>query len=74
MFFSPRVESEGCEPIHQNDSVNPPLGQFAMATKSLALIAIEEHHMSKSEGTELCKDVAAAAARITLGKQVVCKF
>ena len=30
-----------------------------MATKSLALIAIEEHHMSlKKRG--LCKDVAAA--------------
>lgn len=37
-----------------------------MATKSLALIAIEGHHVSKSVGTELRKDVAAAAARVTL--------
>lgn len=44
-----------------------------MATKSLALIAIEGRHMSKSAGTELCKDVAAAA-RITLENQVVCSF
>ncbi len=44
-----------------------------MATKSLALIAIEEHHMSKSEGTESRKDVAAAA-RITLENQFVCNF
>lgn len=42
-----------------------------MATKSLALRAIEEHHMSKSAGTELRKDVAAAAARVTLENQVV---
>lgn len=47
---------------------------IAMATKSLALIAIEEHHMSISEGTELRKDVAAAAARITFEKQAVCNF
>ena len=40
-----------------------------MATKSLALRAIEEHHMSKSAGTELCKDVAAAA-RVTSENQV----
>lgn len=45
----------------------------AMATKSLALIAIEEHHMSKSEGNKLLKDVAADA-RITLENQVVCNF
>ncbi len=45
-----------------------------MATKSLALIAIEEHHMSIFEGTELRKDVAAAAARITFEKQAVCNF
>lgn len=47
-----------------------------MATKSLALRAIEEHHMSKSAGTELCKDVAAAAAaaRLTSENQVVCNF
>lgn len=32
----------------------------AMATKSLALRAIEERHMSKSAGIELCKVVAAA--------------
>ena len=44
-----------------------------MATKSLALIASEEHHMSKSAGTELRKDVAAAA-RITLENQVVCNL
>lgn len=44
-----------------------------MATKSLALIAIEERHVSKSEGTELRKDVAAAA-RIALENQVVCNF
>lgn len=44
-----------------------------MATKSLALITAEEHHMSKSEGTELRKDVAAAA-RITMEKHVVCSF
>lgn len=45
-----------------------------MATKSLALIANEEHHMSISEGTELRKDVAAAAARLTFEKQVVCNL
>lgn len=39
----------------------------------MALIAIEEHHMSKSEGTLLCKDVAAAA-RIALENPVVCNF
>lgn len=44
-----------------------------MATKSLALIAIDEHHKSKSEGTELRKDVAAAA-RITSENQVVCNL
>lgn len=44
-----------------------------MATKSLALGAIEEHHMSKSAETGLCKDVAAAA-RITAGNQVVGNF
>lgn len=43
-----------------------------MATKSLALRAIEKHHMSKSAGTELRKDAAAAAAaRVTLENQVV---
>lgn len=48
---------------------------IAMATKSLALIANEEHHMSISEGTELRKDVAAAAAaRLTFEKQVVCNL
>lgn len=47
---------------------------IAMATKSVALIAIEEHHMSISEGTELRKDVAAAAARIIFEKQAVCNF
>lgn len=61
MYFSPHVESEGCEPIHQDDSVNPPLGQVPWQQKALALIAIEEHHLSKSAGTELRKDVAAAA-------------
>lgn len=40
-----------------------------MATKSLALVAIEEHHMSKSEGNELRKDVAADA-RIMLENQL----
>lgn len=48
-----------------------------MATKLLALRAIEEHQMSKSAGTQLRKDVAAAAAaaaRITLENQVVCNF
>lgn len=44
-----------------------------MATKSLALIAIEEHHMSTSEGTELRKRVAAAA-RIMLENRAVCNF
>lgn len=38
-----------------------------MATKSLALIAIEEHRMPNLEGTELRKDVAAAA-RVDVGK------
>lgn len=42
-----------------------------MATKSLALIAIEEHHVP--EGTGLCNGVAAAA-RIMLENQVVCNF
>lgn len=27
MYFPSHVESEGRESIHQNDSVNPPLGQ-----------------------------------------------
>lgn len=46
-----------------------------MATKLQALRAIEEHQMSKSAGTQLRKDVAAAAAaRITLENQVVCNF
>lgn len=44
-----------------------------MATKSLALRAIEKHHVSKFGGTELCRDVAAAAG-VTLENQTVCNF
>lgn len=45
-----------------------------MATKSLALVAIEERHVSKSEGTELCKEDVAAAARIAFGKPGCLQF
>lgn len=44
-----------------------------MATKSLALKAIEERHTSKSAGAQLHKDVAAADVRAS-EIQVVCNI